>query len=68
LHFFQYASSSSTKISMWKTSGKWINRFLIKNKMISRFEFRPGSPDFSCYSIPKRGKIYQITIKCTKWP
>jgi hypothetical protein len=27
-----------------------------------------GLPDFSWYNIPKRGKIYQITIKYTKWP
>jgi hypothetical protein len=27
----------------------------------------PVLPDFSCYIIPKRGKIYQITIKCTEW-
>jgi hypothetical protein len=25
-------------------------------------------PDSSWYNIPKWGKIYQITIKCTKWP
>jgi hypothetical protein len=25
-------------------------------------------PDFSWYNVPKRGKIYQITIKYTKWP
>jgi hypothetical protein len=25
-------------------------------------------PDFSWYNRPKRGKIYQITIKYTKWP
>jgi hypothetical protein len=28
----------------------------------------PGLPDFSLYSIPKQGKIYQITIKYPKWP
>jgi hypothetical protein len=27
-----------------------------------------GLPDFSWYKIPKRGKIYQMTTKCTKWP
>jgi hypothetical protein len=25
-------------------------------------------PDFSRYKIPKRGKIYQMTTKYTKWP
>jgi hypothetical protein len=25
-------------------------------------------PDFSLYSIQKRGKIYQTTPKSTKWP
>jgi hypothetical protein len=29
---------------------------------------RPGLPDFSCYKIPKRGKIYHITTKYTKCP
>jgi hypothetical protein len=24
---------------------------------------QPGLPDFSWYNVPKRGKIYQITIK-----
>jgi hypothetical protein len=27
-----------------------------------------GLPDFSWYSIPKRGKIYQMTTNYTKWP
>jgi hypothetical protein len=27
-----------------------------------------GLPDFSWYNIPKRGKMYQITIKYIKWP
>jgi hypothetical protein len=27
-----------------------------------------GLPDFPCYDIPKRGKIYQITIKYINWP
>jgi hypothetical protein len=27
-----------------------------------------GLSYFSWYNIPKRGKIYQITIKCTKCP
>jgi hypothetical protein len=27
-----------------------------------------GLPDFSWYNLPKRVKIYQITIKCTKRP
>jgi hypothetical protein len=27
-----------------------------------------GLPDFSFYSIPKSGKIYQTTTKYTKWP
>jgi hypothetical protein len=30
--------------------------------------YRPGLPDFSWSKIPKRGKIYQITTKYTKWP
>jgi hypothetical protein len=25
-------------------------------------------PDFSWYKIPKRGEIYQMTTKYTKWP
>jgi hypothetical protein len=28
--------------------------------------FKAGLPDFSRCNIPKRAKIYQITIKCTK--
>jgi hypothetical protein len=28
---------------------------------------RPGLPDFYWYNILKRGKIYQITMKYTKW-
>jgi hypothetical protein len=28
-------------------------------------EFRSGLPDFSLNNIPKRGKIYQTTTKCT---
>jgi hypothetical protein len=28
---------------------------------------RAGLPDFSWCNIPKRGKIYQNTIKYTKW-
>jgi hypothetical protein len=28
----------------------------------------PGLPDFSWYKIPKRGKIYQMTTKYSKWP
>jgi hypothetical protein len=27
-----------------------------------------GLPDFSWCNIPKRGKIYQMTIKYSKWP
>jgi hypothetical protein len=27
-----------------------------------------GLPDFSWSKIPKRGKMYQITTKYTKWP
>jgi protoporphyrinogen oxidase len=27
----------------------------------------PGLPDFYWYNIPKREKMYQITIKYTKW-
>jgi hypothetical protein len=30
--------------------------------------FQSGLPDFSSYNIPKREKIYQITIKYTEWP
>jgi hypothetical protein len=29
---------------------------------------RTGLPDFSWYNKPKRGKIYQMTTKCNKWP
>jgi hypothetical protein len=29
---------------------------------------RTGLPDLSWYNIPKRGKLYQMTIKYTKWP
>jgi hypothetical protein len=32
------------------------------------FKSSAGLPDFSCFNIPKRGKIYQITRKYTKWP
>jgi hypothetical protein len=32
------------------------------------FSLKSGLPDFSWDNIPKRGKIYQITIKCTKLP
>jgi hypothetical protein len=28
----------------------------------------PGFQDFSLHNIPKRGKIYQVTIRYTKWP
>jgi hypothetical protein len=28
----------------------------------------PEMPDFSLHNIPKRGKIYQICHKITKWP
>jgi hypothetical protein len=28
----------------------------------------PGLPDLSWCNIPKRGKMYQITIQYTKWP
>jgi hypothetical protein len=31
-------------------------------------EFGPGLPDFSWSKIPKRGKLYPITTKYTKWP
>jgi hypothetical protein len=27
-----------------------------------------GLPDFTCYNIPNWRKIYQITLKYTKWP
>jgi hypothetical protein len=29
---------------------------------------RSGLPDFSCFKIPKRGKINQVTTKYTQWP
>jgi hypothetical protein len=29
---------------------------------------RTGLPNFSWYNKPKRGKIYQMTTKCNKWP
>jgi hypothetical protein len=29
---------------------------------------RSGLPDFSWYNMQKWGKIYQMTIKYTKWP
>jgi hypothetical protein len=28
----------------------------------------PGLPDYSWYNKPKRGKIYQSTTNCPKWP
>jgi hypothetical protein len=34
----------------------------------SNFLRSPGLPDFYWYNIPKLGKIYQITMKYTKWP
>jgi hypothetical protein len=50
-------------------------------KIFASYKWDPGLPDFSCYNIPKLGKMYQIirkyipnnhkmyqiTIKCTKW-
>jgi hypothetical protein len=30
--------------------------------------FKSGLPDFSCYKMPKWGKIYQITANLTKCP
>jgi hypothetical protein len=27
-----------------------------------------GLPEFSWNNIPKRGKNYQMTTKCNKWP
>jgi hypothetical protein len=38
------------------------------DKVLDEGQCTPGLPDFSWYNIPKRGKIYQITIKYTKWP
>jgi hypothetical protein len=32
------------------------------------YEREPGLPDFSWSKIPKRGKFYPITTKCTKCP
>jgi hypothetical protein len=34
----------------------------------AEFSWLPGLPDFSCYKIPKRGEIYQMTTNYTKWP
>jgi hypothetical protein len=30
--------------------------------------FRPGLPDFSWYTLPKREEIYQMTRNCMKGP
>jgi hypothetical protein len=32
------------------------------------YAFGAGLPDFSWYNIPKRDKIYQMTLKYTKGP
>jgi hypothetical protein len=43
-------------------------KLLIKWKSLNKCFSWPGLPDFSWYNIPKRGKIYQIATKYTKWP
>jgi hypothetical protein len=35
----------------------------ISNRHSNEFMGSPGLPDFSCYKIPKRGKMYQTTTK-----
>jgi hypothetical protein len=37
-------------------------------RCITSFGCKSGLPDFSCYDIPKRGEIEQMTTKYTKWP
>jgi hypothetical protein len=37
-----------------------LKKFLYKKSL-------SGLPDFSTYIIPKRGQIYQLTTKCTKF-
>jgi hypothetical protein len=37
-------------------------------RKLNRFEFQTGSPDFNGKIYQKRGHIYKITIKYTKWP
>jgi hypothetical protein len=45
-----------------KVLGKTLQRKEVLWKIdLKRYAFIPGLPDFSCYNIPKRGKIY-ITI------
>jgi hypothetical protein len=36
--------------------------------LLDVFEFMAGLPDFPMVHHTKTGKIYQITIKHTKWP
>jgi hypothetical protein len=42
--------------------------FLSSNGYEQEQAFAPGLPDFSWFKIPKRGKLYQISTKYTKWP
>jgi hypothetical protein len=39
-----------------------------KNLATMAQRFRTGLPDFYRCNIPKRNKIYQITVKYTEWP
>jgi hypothetical protein len=44
------------------------NKGLFTPTLTFLFQVRPGLPDFTWYNLPKRKKIYQITVKYTKWP
>jgi hypothetical protein len=52
------------------TTFKWRKNCWVTGSSLS-LAFRgfklSGLPDFSCYNIPKREKIYQIPTKFTKW-
>jgi hypothetical protein len=45
----------------------WLEKWLFFNcRRLIRAERRSGLPDFSSHKVPKTGKLYQMTAKCTK--
>jgi hypothetical protein len=66
-----FFSSELAQLEKWKVF-KWVkDTWLNSQKQIGVggpmwIEAVQGLPAFSRYNIPKRGKIYQMTTKCTK--